>query len=320
MPRIDYQTRIGMGWDSSNLLIGTSIICNIKPSNENITNLLKTNTNSYCFFSGIRADTDVFHWFKMSLSYNVKRYIITEPPFTYNKPLWMHYIRFYLLDYKYIKYINGVFGIGQAATNYYKKISKKWKVFPFQYVTESTNRSSYHIEFNSKLKLLFVGNLSPRKNVRVVLKALETLHDIEFTIVGDGEEYNFLQKNAIQKNLPITFLGKKQMDKIPNIMESHDVLILPSLHDGWEAVVNEAMTLGLYVIVSDKCGAKDLISNKTLGIIFKNDNAIDLRQQLVYCINNKNNIRKGINYRIEHNRIIQGPVVAQYFINCLKQS
>lgn len=61
-----------MGWDSSNLLIGTSIICNIKPSNENITNLLKTNTNSYCFFSGIRADTDVFHWFKMSLSYNVK--------------------------------------------------------------------------------------------------------------------------------------------------------------------------------------------------------------------------------------------------------
>ena len=92
-------------------------------------------------------------------------------------------------------------------------------------MTESTNRSSYHIEFNSKLKLLFVGNLSPRKNVRVVLKALETLHDIEFTIVGDGEEYNFLQKNAIQKNLPITFLGKKQMDKIPNIMESHDVLI-----------------------------------------------------------------------------------------------
>lgn len=66
--------------------------------------------------------------------------------------------------------------------------------FPFQYVTESTNRSSYHIEFNSKLKLLFVGNLSPRKNVRVVLKALETLHDIEFTIVGDGEEYNFCKK------------------------------------------------------------------------------------------------------------------------------
>lgn len=52
------------------------------------------------------------------------------------------------------------------------------------------------------------------------------------------------------------------MNEIPHIMENHDILILPSLHDGWGAVVNEAITMGLYIITSDKCGAKALIKIK----------------------------------------------------------
>ena len=133
VPRIDYQQRIDMGWDSSNLLRGTSIICKIAPSDEDVSEILEVNKNAYCLFSGIRADADVFRWFKLSLKYDVKRYIITEPPFTYNKPLWMHYIRFFLQDYKYVKYINGIFGFGQDAVDYYNSISKRWKVFPFLY-------------------------------------------------------------------------------------------------------------------------------------------------------------------------------------------
>lgn len=57
------------------------------------------------------------------------------------------------------------------------------------------------------------------------------------------------------------------MSEVPEFMQHNDVLILPSLHDGWGAVVNEAMTLGLYVIVSDRCGAKALIADETDGLI-----------------------------------------------------
>ena len=89
VPRIDYKNRQNMGWNSNNLLKNTTIHLYISPIDNQICELLKK-INTICLFSGIRADKNIFHWFKLSLSYKVKRYIITEPPFTYNKPLWMH--------------------------------------------------------------------------------------------------------------------------------------------------------------------------------------------------------------------------------------
>ena len=317
VPRKDYAQRAAMGWDSSGLLKGTSIICRVMPRDEEIETLINDNKDCFCFFSGIRADADVFRWFKISLAYDVKRFIITEPPLTYNKPLWMHYLRFYLQDYKYVRYIKGVFGFGLDAVDYYRSISDKWSVFPFQYVTESHQRTSCN-RLQGKMKLLFVGSLSKRKNVCVVLDALKELDDVEFTIVGDGDKLSHLRDIVLRHRLPVTFLGKRQMAEIPDIMEQHDILILPSLHDGWGAVVNEAMTLGLYVITSDRCGAKALIKNEQAGVVFKNNDAIDLRIKLQKCIADKAIIRDGLIARLEKCRDIQGPAVAHYFINCLK--
>ena len=102
VPRTDYSMRRNMGWDSSGLLRETGINYLLKPLDEQVKALLKKE-NVVCLFSGIRADVDVFHWLNLSFNYNVKRYIITEPPYTYNKPLWMHYIRFFIQDYRYIQ-------------------------------------------------------------------------------------------------------------------------------------------------------------------------------------------------------------------------
>ena len=314
VPRIDYKNRQNMGWNSNNLLKNTTIHLYISPKDNQICELLKK-INTICLFSGIRADKNIFHWFKLSLSYKVKRYIITEPPFTYNKPLWMHYIRFYLQDYKFIKYIDGIFGFGQDAVNYYKSISKHWKVFPFQYVRENIIRTIAPPK--GKTKLLFVGSLSKRKNVKIVIEALKGVNNIEFNIVGNGEEYIHLKKLAVRNQITSNFIGVKPMDEIPTIMQQNDILILPSLHDGWGAVINEAMTLGLYVISSDRCGAKTLISDNRRGLIFKSNNISDLKEKLLQCISQINIIRNNTNNRIKWAESIQGPQIAKYLISCL---
>lgn len=46
--------------------------------------------------------------------------------------------------------------------------------------------------------------------MRVVLDALNNLSDIEFTIVGDGEEKTALKELVVQKKLPVTFCGKNK--------------------------------------------------------------------------------------------------------------
>lgn len=317
VPRYDYNERQEMGWDNKRLIDNTGIRLLYRPNEKTVKELLNENENSYCFFSGIRADADVFSWFKASLKYKVKRYIITEPPFTYNKPLWMHYIRFFLQDYKYVKYIDGIFGIGDAAVKYYRNISKRWKVFPFQYVTEHNERTKGIPTGN--LKLLFVGSLCRRKNVRIVIEALKGIKDIEFTVIGNGEERFELERLANKNKVSVTFLGSKSMKEVPSLMQEHDVLVLPSLHDGWGAVVNEAMDLGLYVIVSDRCGAKMMIEKRKTGDVFKSNDVRNLKDSILYCIKLKSNIRGNIKGNISLFENFRSKSVSKYLIDCIKE-
>lgn len=289
VPRTDYTMRKDMGWDSTHLLEGTLIRFCLKPTDEQVVRLLKEIKGAVCLFSGIRADIDVFRWFRLSLIHSVKRYIITEPPLVYGKPLWMHYLRFFIQDYKYVSYIDGIFGFGDMAVRYYRSISRRWDVFPFQYVTETVKRTLPPP--SGKMKLLFVGSLTSRKNVQIVMEALRDNSKIDFTLVGDGKERIMLEVLARKNRVNVSFLGIKPMDEVSEIMQQNDVLILPSLHDGWGAVVNEAMTLGLYVIVSDRCGAKALITDKTDGLIFNPKNVSSLKGVLEQVVTHIHNIR-----------------------------
>lgn len=316
IPRIDYTDRIAMGWDNDGLLKEVSVSCLVMPKYEELKSIIQSGNDVRCFFSGIRADADIYRWFKQSLSYSVKRYLITEPPYTFNKPLWMHFLRFLLQDYKYVKYIDGVFAIGESCKRYYENISKNWKVWPFVYVTEKTNIVGNKPE--GKLKVLYVGRLSKRKNVKVLVEAMEGLVDIELTIVGDGEEREMLELLSAKKNVTAHFIGTRSMSEIPEIISKHDVLVLPSLHDGWGAVINEALTQGLYAVCSDKCGSKDLLHNPKLGSVFHNNDSSALRYILRNAASNIEMLRSERNFRKTWMaKNVDGVSVANYFVKCL---
>ncbi len=63
-------------------------------------------------------------------------------------------------------------------------------------------------------------------------------------------------------------------------MAQYDLLILPSRHDGWGVVVNEALLQGVPVIASDRVGAKCLIESSGAGLIFKSENTEELTLKL----------------------------------------
>ena len=51
------------------------------------------------------------------------------------------------------------------------------------------------------------------------------------------------------------------------IFAAADAFVLPSRHDGWGVVVNEALGAGLPIIVSDRVGARDLVQHGGNGFI-----------------------------------------------------
>ena len=241
--------------------------------------------DTWHLFSGIQGFRFVFDALKHSLRYKLKRGLIMELPNTFGfgmaniKPLWLHRLRFLLQDKKYASCFTKVFAMGQRAVDYYSSLYSSWQVYPFAYCTVNDEETVPTIKENAKF--VFVGSLSPRKSPFTIIEAaslnMNESSKMKITMVGDGVERKRIKSAMETKGLEnIALLGTRSNSEIPSILLQQDILILPSLYDGWGAVVNEALNCGCYVICSDHCGAKDLfIGHLRLGKVFK---AKDYRQ------------------------------------------
>ena len=114
-------------------------------------------------------------------------------------------------------------------------------------------------------------------------------------------------------------VGSVSINQIPDYLYNSDVLVLPSLYDGWGAVVNEALQAGCYVICSDACGAcMLLINNSKLGIVFKAGSDTALADCMKYVNTHLDEIRANREYRINWAEThIGGPTIARYLVDCL---
>lgn len=107
---------------------------------------------------------------------------------------------------------------------------------------------------------LYVGRIAIEKN-------LEEFLDMPWTgskvLVGDGPIRNQLEK----KYPKAYFAGKKTSRALADHYRSSDVFVFPSKTDTFGIVLIEALACGLPVAAYDVMGPKDIIVNKTLGIL-----------------------------------------------------
>ncbi len=124
----------------------------------------------------------------------------------------------------------------------------------------------------SEKNFIYVGRLSPEKNIPVLLHAFAAVRKLNWglVLVGDGpqrrELEDLVKKLALEQ---IYFTGPKSWHEVVTYYASADVFVLPSLSEPWGLVVNEAMLCDLPVIVSNRCGcAMDLVREGVNGFVF----------------------------------------------------
>ena len=130
---------------------------------------------------------------------------------------------------------------------------------------------------NNQLNYLYVGRLSPEKNMLSLVKVFNERKE-HLTIVGSGPEEEKLRQAA---GTNIRFLGYIDNKKLEGVYQSADVFILPSKAEPWGLVIDEALSFGLPVIVSNKVGCIDDLVSSDNGLIFD----LDEPQSLVKCMN-----------------------------------
>jgi len=115
--------------------------------------------------------------------------------------------------------------------------------------------------------IIFAGWLIPRKRPDLVLKAAHLLPGAHVTMVGEGPERASLE--ALAQSLGVSdrvrFLGQQSPDRMPELLGSADVLMLPSEREGWANVLLEAMACGTPVVSNAVAGALDLVTVPEAG-------------------------------------------------------
>jgi glycosyltransferase involved in cell wall biosynthesis len=141
---------------------------------------------------------------------------------------------------------------------------------------------------------LYAGKMEPKKNPGLLLETFSVLKSptAHLVMAGDGILLEKLKK-IYSKNERIHFIGFQNQQKMPVLYRMGDVFVLPSRGPGetWGLSINEAMSCGRAVLVSDKCGAAiDLVRNNENGFIFESGNTSDLLEKLNNLSGNKSRI------------------------------
>ena len=197
------------------------------------------------------------------------------------------------------RFTYGVLSVGQRNTEYWRHhLGEDIPVFSIPYAvdnaffqeqcraasaTREQLRQQLGLEANRPV-LLFASKLLARKCcIDLVDAYLEVVRRLKLEdgsqpspyllIVGEGEQRPQiearLQQASAEEREGVRLLGFRNQSELPRFYDLCDVFVLPSIHEPWGLVVNEAMNAAKAIVVSDQVGCQpDLVQDGDNGLVY----------------------------------------------------
>lgn len=132
--------------------------------------------------------------------------------------------------------------------------SAKIAIVPLYYAPPESPASSIPSDrpTNDRLNLLFLGQINLRKGIGRLLDAMRLLHDapVHLDLVGPAQV-----PTTAWANLPnVSWHGPVARSEVARHYAAADLLILPTLSDGFAMTQLEALAYGVPLLVSRHCG------------------------------------------------------------------
>lgn len=170
---------------------------------------------------------------------------------------------------------SAIAAIGTLARRQYQQRFPDQRVVNIPYHCDLSAYRSVAEESSSSegVTFLFCGQMIHRKGVDLLLRAFEGLvaegMNVRLVLVGrEAELPEMMGEVGPAARGRIAFEGFQDPDDLPRYFGQADVFVLPSRHDGWGVVVNEALGAGLPLICSEAVGAAhDVIQPEENGVV-----------------------------------------------------
>lgn len=283
LSNIDPQ-RVKQGWNFPDYGDATLVVQPKRSESNELLSAFSSSSDTH-IFSGIHAYPEIFEIFKLATKSSVTMGLYVEPGATHDG--WKAVVRrliYKIQALRWSKRLEFIFATGQIGFDWYRKCGfDAQNIYKFGYFIDEIETQGEQKSIDL-FEIVFVGEISSRKGIDNLISAMYRIHldRWRLRIIGSGELQTELSEYVSKKpvNGRIEFLGNLANKDAKNIIGESDLLVLPSRFDGWGAVINEALAAGTPVIVSNKCGASELVVDDQRGQIF---NASDV-DDLTYCL------------------------------------
>ena len=136
-----------------------------------------------------------------------------------------------------------------------------------------------------------VGRLRAEKGIGFLLKSfpavLREMPDARLLIVGDGSQRERLEALSRQLEIETNVIFAGFHMDVPVILANIDVVVIPSLTEGFPLALLEAMTMKKAVIATHVGGMKEILNDGVTGLLVPPGNHEALTEKIIYLLKNE---------------------------------
>lgn len=113
------------------------------------------------------------------------------------------------------------------------------------------------------LDITYVGQISLRKGVDLILRAAVSLPKRSFTLAGPVVDERLVM------NLPsnVRYIGRLDRGAVAGLMRASRTFVIPSREDAYPLAALEALTAGAHLVLSDAIGTVDLVGAHPMATV-----------------------------------------------------
>ena len=155
--------------------------------------------------------------------------------------------------------------------------TSKLHLLPYGYDHKLFYSAQKTIFANRRCGILYAGTISIRKGwfyLKDIIKMLIKENNYDISIAGSPtQEVQSDFKAFLKNNGCVKYYGRVSQKKLGEIMRDKDILIFPSVLEGYGLTILQAMACGMQVVTSRLTCGVDLIKNEMTGRIVENNNS-----------------------------------------------
>ncbi|MFB5267904.1 glycosyltransferase [Paenibacillus enshidis] len=169
--------------------------------------------------------------------------------------------------------------------------------YNYEKPNNNTTDKNNILDKKSELTFGFVSRLSKQKGIPYLIQAFNQVvkdpgytNRIKLQIVGTGDQEMEVRRMVKELELEahVSLLGFRT--DIPEILASIDVLVLPSMFEGFPMVILESLCAGTPVIASSVNGVPEVIQHHVNGLLVEPRNVEQLAESMKFYLDHPEKI------------------------------